>query len=82
MDILTFIAKMTNSLAWPGAIVIGLWLIKDRLFEFLSSLNFIIQYKEWKLDINKAITDVKNQQDEIQNLIDNLNRKETRKHEP
>lgn len=82
MDILSFIAKITESLAWPSAIVIGLWLIRNHLFELISSLKLNIQYKEWKIDIKKDITEVKNKQDEIQKMIENLNRTETRKREP
>ena len=40
MDILAFIAKITDSLAWPAATVIGIWLVKGHLFEFISSLGF------------------------------------------
>lgn len=86
MDILAFIAKITDSLAWPAATVIGIWLIKGHLFEFISSLGFNIKYGEWNIDIKKAISDLKDsqtmiatQQNEIEQLIKNINRTEPKK---
>lgn len=86
MDILAFVAIIIDSIAWPSAIVVGLWLIRKHLFEFISSSTFSIKYKEWTFNVTKAMDELKdrqdkleNKQDEIHEMIKNINRTEPKK---
>jgi hypothetical protein len=79
MDILTFIARMIDSIAWPSAMVMGIWLIRKDLFKFVSSISLNIRYKDWAIDIKKQMSEMKGKQDKLETMIANINRTEPRK---
>lgn len=57
MDILTFISKTVDALAWPGAAIIITFMLKQPLAKILLRISHL-KFKELEFDFGKAITKI------------------------
>ncbi len=57
MDILTFIAKIVDALAWPSATIIIIFLLKKPLTRILLRISHL-KYKDLEFDFGKALTEI------------------------
>lgn len=57
MDALTFISKIVDALAWPGATMIIVFLLKQPLAKILLRISHL-KYKDLEFDFGKALTEI------------------------
>ena len=54
MDILTFLAKLIESIAWPVAMIVGIILLRTSIIALIPGLKKL-RYKDLELDFEKKI---------------------------
>ena len=57
MDTLTFISKIVDALAWPGATIIIIFLLKQPFAKILLRISHL-KYKDLEFDFGKALTEI------------------------
>ncbi len=58
MDWLSFLASVLNSLAWPGAIVVSVFILRRALGQLLPGLNRL-KYKDLEVHFGKELDEVR-----------------------
>ena len=60
MDLLTFITKVVDSLAWPVAIALSVLMLKEGIVNLIPKLKQI-KYKELQLDFERSVKQVESE---------------------